>query len=217
MSRPTKDNPIFVSGVGHIYVDDDGYIMTTSPRRELGRIVKGKIKFEKGLGGTEASRIRDALNPQQLRSKTAINVNVTKTKNGYVVAAASKRDEKKIKEALKKNPKIAYIENDRELRFLKMDTDPVLSSAVYGGLGSLVGAVPGVLLASPFGIWLGMAAGGAYGARAGAPADRKKRGAWGGGIGGAIAGPIGAALGGAIGARKRDKNPISSMKRKLLR
>jgi len=218
MAKPTKDNPTYVRGVGHVYVDDEDYIMTTDGK-QLGRIVKGKIKLE-GLGGTEYARVRAALG-KSARSKT-INVTVTKDKKGNPnVHAASKADEKRIAKqlkALKGKEVVALVENDHELRFLdlSMKNDPVLASAVYGGLGSLVGMVPGVLLMSPVGIWLGWTAGGALGARAGAPANRKFKSAWGGGIGGAIGGPVGAALGGALGARKKEIN-TKQLKNKLLR
>jgi len=151
-----------------------------------------------------------------------INIHLVEDDQGNpVIQPKTKADEKRLRTKLKslKGDAVVLIEGDeanQTVRFAMSKSDPVLSSAVYGGLGSVAGAIPGVLLASPVAIWLGWTAGGALGARAGATTDRKDRSTWGGGIGGALGGPIGAALGGALGARK--KNPSTkALKNKLLK
>jgi hypothetical protein len=123
----------------------------------------------------------------------------------------TKADEKRIRQALKsfKGKEVAVlVQEDSTIRFLDlaMPNDPILSSALYGGLGAIVGSLPGAIIASPVAMWLGWTAGGALGARAGAPDNRKSRATWGGGLGGSLGGPVGAALGGALGSRKTDKN-----------
>jgi hypothetical protein len=139
-----------------------------------------------------------------------------------IVQAASKADEKRMRAKLKSlegDDVVVLVEGDetkKTAKFMAVKSDPVLASAVYGGLGSVAGAIPGVLLASPVAVWLGWATGGALGARAGAASVRKDKATWGGGIGGALGGPLGAALGGALGARK--KNPSTkALKNKLLK
>lgn len=78
-------------------------------------------------------------------------------------------------------------------------------AALGAGLGSLAGKSIGALI-SPYMSFAGSVMGGAYGAYAGSPGDRKRRGSTGGAIGG-ILGPLPAALGAYIATGKRDRNP----------
>ncbi len=153
-----------------------------------------------------------------------INVEFIQDGETPTVRAKTKADEKRMRQALTKlkGKQVGVLVEGNEaqptIRFLDlaMAKDPVLSSALYGGLGAVVGSIPGALMASPVMMWLGWTAGGAAGARAGATQDRKSRGTWGGGIGGALGGPVGAALGGALGSRKADKK-TKMLKNKLLK
>lgn len=55
--QPTKEAPIFVRGLGHVYVDD-GAVLTTDGR-VVGTIAEGRVTPSKGLGGTEHCRLLD--------------------------------------------------------------------------------------------------------------------------------------------------------------
>lgn len=103
-----------------------------------------------------------------------------------------------------------------------LDTDeyPKGWTALGAFIGSALGLIPGAALGSGLLAGIGSITGGAAGGHYMAPDDRKNRGAFGGGMGGFIFGPLGAAIGGAIGGRKPDKrnrNPASTLKNKLLR
>ena len=55
--KPGPDNPIYVRGLGHVYIDSDDYLMLSDGRGSVGRIVSGTIKPSRDLGGAEASRL----------------------------------------------------------------------------------------------------------------------------------------------------------------